>query len=108
MSELDSLKDEVARACRIIGRLHLTREPNGHVSVRMPGTELVLIKARGPMEAPLSYTTPGDLAVVDMDGRLVEAREGLAAPAEVFIHTEVLRARPELNSVIHIHPANIV
>ena len=107
MTQLDDLKDEVARSCRIIG-LHLTREPNGHVSVRIPGTELVLIKARGPMEAPLSYTTPDDLAIVDMDGKLVEARDGLAAANEVFIHTEVLRARPELNSVIHIHPANVV
>jgi 3,4-dihydroxyphthalate decarboxylase len=108
MAEIDDLKQEVAKACRIIGRLHLTREPNGHVSVRIPGSELVLMKARGPQEAPLSYTMPDDLAVVDMDGKLVEGRDGLAAPAEVFIHTEVLRARPELNSVIHIHPPNVV
>jgi 3,4-dihydroxyphthalate decarboxylase len=108
MAIVDDLKEEVAKACRIIGRLHLTREPNGHVSVRIPDSELVLVKARGPNEAPLSYTTVGDLIVIDMDGNLVEGRDGLARPAEVFIHTEVLRARPELNSVIHIHPPNIV
>jgi ribulose-5-phosphate 4-epimerase/fuculose-1-phosphate aldolase len=108
MAELDDLKDEVAKACRIIGRLHLTREPNGHVSVRIPDSELVLVKARGLGEAPLSYTTPDDIAVIDMDGNMVEGRDGLARPAEVFIHTEVLRARPELSSVIHIHPPNIV
>jgi 3,4-dihydroxyphthalate decarboxylase len=108
MAAIDDLKEEVAKACRIIGRLHLTREPNGHVSVRFPDSELVLVKARGPDEAPLSYTTVDDLIVIDMDGNLVEGRDGLAKPAEVFIHTEVLRARPELNSVIHIHPPNIV
>jgi 3,4-dihydroxyphthalate decarboxylase len=108
MAELDDLKVEVAKACRIIGRLHLTREPNGHVSVRIPDSDLVLIKARGPDEAPLSYTTPDDLMVIDMDGNVIEGRDGLAKPAEVFIHTEVLRARPELNSVIHIHPPSIV
>lgn len=108
MTEVDELREEVAKACRIIGRLHLTREPNGHVSVRIPDTELVLIKARGPDEAPLSYTTANDLVVIDMDGNVVEGRDGLARPAEVFIHTEVLQARPELNSVIHIHPPNIV
>ncbi len=108
MAEIDDLKEEVAKACRIIGRLQLTREPNGHVSVRIPRSELVLIKARGPLEAPLSYTTVDDLAVINMDGSMVEGRDGLAPPAEVFIHTEVLRARPELNSVIHIHPQNIV
>src|SRR5687767_1180195 len=104
MSELDDLKEEVARSCRIIGRLHLTREPNGHVSVRVPGSDLILMKARGPLEAPLSYTRPEDLGLVNMDGKLVEGREGLASASEVFIHTEVLRERPEINSVIHIHP----
>ncbi len=108
MAEIDDLKEEVAKACRIIGRLHLTREPNGHVSVRIPGSDLILIKARGPQEAPLSYTTAEDLAIVDIDGKLVEARQGLAAASEVFIHTEVLRARPDINSVIHIHPASVV
>lgn len=108
MAEIDELKQEVAKACRIIGRLHLTREPNGHVSMRIPDSELILVKARGPQEAPLSYTTVDDLVVVDMDGNLIEGRDGLARPAEVFIHTEVLRARPELNSVIHIHPPSIV
>jgi L-fuculose-phosphate aldolase len=108
MTELDDLKEQVALACRIIGRLRLTREPNGHVSARIPGETLILIKARGRDEAPLSYTTPDDLAVVDTDGKLVEAREGLAAANETFIHTEVLRARPEINSVIHIHPPAVV
>jgi len=108
MSELDDLKAMVARSCQILGRLHMTREPNGHVSARIPNSDLVVIKARGGAEAPLSYTTPEDLCVVDMDGKMVEGKEGQAAPAEVYIHTEVLRARPDLNSVIHIHPQNIV
>jgi L-fuculose-phosphate aldolase len=108
MAELDDLKEQVALACRIIGRLHLTREPNGHVSARIPGSDLIIVKARGRDEAPLSYTTVDDLAIVDMDGKLVEARDGLAAAQETFIHTEVLRARPEINSVIHIHPASVV
>ena len=108
MAFLDELKDEVAKSCRIIGRLGLTREPNGHVSARLPGTGHVLIKARGRMEAPLSYTTPDNLCIVDMDGKIVEAPEGMAVPAEVFIHTELYRARPDVNAAIHIHPANVV
>jgi ribulose-5-phosphate 4-epimerase/fuculose-1-phosphate aldolase len=108
MAFLDELKDEVAKSCRIIGRLGLTREPNGHVSARIPGTEHVLMKARGRMEAPLSYTTPDDLCIVDMDGKIVEAPEGMAVPQEVYIHTELYRARPDLNAAIHIHPSNVV
>lgn len=105
---MDQLKDELSAACRIVGRLRLTREPNGHISIRIPGTDKILIKARGPLEAPLSFTRPEDLAIVDIDGRLLEGREGLAPPSEVFIHTEVLRQRADIQSVIHIHPANVV
>jgi L-fuculose-phosphate aldolase len=108
VSELDDLKAEVARSCQIVGRLHLTREPNGHVSARIPGGDRIVIKARGRAESPLSYTEVDDLAVCDLDGRLVEGREGLAAPAEVFIHTQVYRARPDVGSVIHIHPPAVV
>jgi len=108
MSDLDEIKNEVATACRIIGRLGLTREPNGHVSARVPGTEHIVIKARGRGEVALSYVEVSDLAVVDMDGNFVSGREGLASPAEVYIHTQVYRARPEINAAIHIHPANVV
>jgi L-fuculose-phosphate aldolase len=108
MSDLDDLKAQVARSCQILGRLHMTREPAGHVSARIPGTERVLIKARGRAEAALSYVEEDDLCIVDMDGKFVEGREGLAAPNEVYIHTCILKARPEINSVIHIHPQNIV
>jgi L-fuculose-phosphate aldolase len=108
VSDIDDLKKLVARSNQILGRLHMTREPNGHVSARIPGEDLVIIKGRGRAEAPLSYVEVDDLCIVDMDGKMVEGREGLAAPAEVFIHTELLKARPELNSVIHIHPQNIV
>jgi len=105
---LDDLKEEVAKSCRIIGRLGLTREPNGHVSARVPGTNHVVMKARGRMEAALSYVTADDLCIVDMDGKIVEAPEGMAVPQEVFIHTELYKARPDLNAAIHIHPASVV
>ncbi len=108
MSEIDDLREQVALSCRIIGRLGLTREPNGHVSARIPGTDTVIIKARGAGESALSYVEVEDLITVDLDGKMLDGRDGLAAPAEVFIHTQLYRARPELGSVIHIHPAAIV
>jgi L-fuculose-phosphate aldolase len=67
-----------------------------------------VIKARGRGEVALSFVQVDDLAVVDLDGRLIDGRAGLASPAEVYIHTQVYRARPELNSAIHIHPQNVV
>ncbi|HLF77276.1 MAG TPA: class II aldolase/adducin family protein [Dehalococcoidia bacterium] len=108
MTELDDLRALVAQSCRIIGRLHLTREPNGHVSARIPGSDLILIKARGAGESALSFVETDDLMTADLDGKFVDGREGLASPAEIYIHTQMYRARHEVNSVIHIHPASVV
>ena len=105
---MNELRDLVARSCRIIGMLELSNPTQGHVSTRIPGEDKILIRARGPMEAGLYYTTPDEVITVGFDGKLIEGPAGLAVPQEVFIHTEMYRARPEINSVIHIHPSTVV
>jgi ribulose-5-phosphate 4-epimerase/fuculose-1-phosphate aldolase len=108
MSELDDLKDRVAVACRVLAGLGLTREPAGHVSARVPGTDTVLIKARGRDESGVRYTGPDDVITVDMNGKKLDGSEGQATPQEVFIHTWLYKTRPDVNSVIHIHPPTVV
>jgi L-fuculose-phosphate aldolase len=107
-AHLKELREVVAQSCRIIGMLELSNPTQGHVSVRVPGEDKVLIRARGPMEAGLYYTTPDEVITVEFDGKLIEGSQGLAVPQEVFIHTEMYRSRPEINSVIHIHPDTVV
>ena len=107
-SHLNELREVVAQSCQIIGMMELSNPTQGHVSTRIPGQDSILIRARGPMEAGLYYTTPDEVIAVDYDGKLIEGRPGLAVPQEVFIHTEMYRSRPEINSVIHIHPDTVV
>ena len=107
-SEIDDLKERVASACRVIGRLGLTREPAGHVSVRIPGTDRILIKARGPQETGLRFTTVDDVVMSDLEGNPIDAPSGLSTPGEVKIHTAILKRRPGVNSVIHVHPPTVV
>jgi len=103
------LAERVAVACRVLGRLDLTRGAHGHVSARLPGTDHILIRARGPAERGVRYTTGDEILVVDLDGRPVKKNnEDLSVPQEVFIHTEIYRARPDMYSVIHIHPPTLV
>jgi 3,4-dihydroxyphthalate decarboxylase len=107
-ARLDDLREQVATACRIIGMLEMSNPTQGHVSARVPGEERCLIRARGPGETGLRYTSADEVMLVDFDGRLVEGGDGLAVPIEVFIHTALYRSRPDVNSVIHIHPATVV
>jgi ribulose-5-phosphate 4-epimerase/fuculose-1-phosphate aldolase len=78
-------------------------EASGHVSARLPGTDLVLIQDR---ETSRAAVTTDDLLVVDLDGAVV-AGSG-RPPAETAIHTGVYRARPDVMAVCHGHPETSV
>lgn len=106
--EEGSARELVAKSCRIVGELGLTKATTGHVSARAPDGKHVLIRARGRDEVGVRYTRAEQVIKVDMTGRKVDGPDGLASPNEVFIHTWLYKTRPEVNSVIHIHPATVV
>ncbi len=105
----DELKGRIAKACRVLGTLDLTNGSRGHISARIPGTERILIRARGPAEDGVRYTSDEQVIEVDLDGRAAgSVPAGLKPPAEVFIHTELYRARSDVNAVLHLHPPTVV
>lgn len=108
MTDIDDIRERVAQACRILGTLNLTKAATGHVSGRIPGTNRIFIRARGPEELGVRYTTAAEIIEVDLDGRAIGNPPGLLAPSEVFIHTSLYRARPDVNAVVHVHPATVV
>lgn len=111
MSMYQSLLPErelLATACRMMGKLDVTKSTFGHISQRLPGEDLLLIRARGPGESGIRFTAPDDIILVDFDGRKVEGRADLDVPKEVFIHTCLFKARPELRAVLHAHPATVM
>jgi ribulose-5-phosphate 4-epimerase/fuculose-1-phosphate aldolase len=108
MSDLSALREMVARSCRILGKLNLTKEPSGHVSARAPGEDRILIKARGPEESGLRFVTARDIIAVDFAGKKVAGEDGLEVPQEVFIHTWLYKTRPEVECVVHVHPLTVV
>jgi ribulose-5-phosphate 4-epimerase/fuculose-1-phosphate aldolase len=69
----------------------------GHISARLEDPELFLLARHslGPR------ATADDFIIVDIKGRKVSG-EG-AMPGEYPIHLEILRARPDIGSVVHYH-----
>ena len=104
----DAGRELVAKSCRVIGGLELTKAATGHVSQRSADGKHVLIRARGADEVGVRYTTSEQVITVDMNGQKVDGPDGLAVPQEVFIHTWVYKTRSEVKSVIHIHPPTVV
>lgn len=71
---------------------------SGHISVRIPGTDTLIIQRVHDVR---SHLEPDRLLVVDLDGRPIGGNG--RPPGEVFIHTEIYRARPDAGAVGHFH-----
>lgn len=103
MEQIDETRALVARACRILASRGLIEGILGHVSARV-GDDAMLIRCRGPHDRGVLFTEPADVRLVDLDGEHLEDSGGFEVPNELPIHGELLRARPEANSVVHAHP----
>ena len=97
----------VAQACRILAMEGLVEGVLGHVSVRA-GDDRMLIRCRGGDEHGLMFTAEDDVRLTDLDGTIIGAAEGYTVPNELPIHGELLRARPEVNAVVHAHPPAVL
>src|SRR5438105_595725 len=94
------LRELLAQACKIMARYHLV-DNTGHPSVRLPG-DRVLIKPRHSTRIrSQDRITPDDMVIIDLDGKLIEGKDG--PPSELFIHTALYRARPDIQAVVHTH-----
>ena len=71
---------------------------SGHVSTRIPGRDAFVIQIGSTSRAEVS---PDSMLVVDYDGNVLEG-DG-QPPSELPIHLEILRARPDVQSVLHSH-----
>jgi len=72
---------------------------SGHVSVRLPGRETFLIQ---PVDQSRAALRPEHLLVCDLDGRATGDATA-RPPSEIFIHSEIYRARPDVNAIAHFH-----
>ena len=71
---------------------------SGHVSARIPGRDAFVMQIGSQSRAEL---TPEAMLVVDYDGRVIEG-DG-EPPSELPIHIEILKARPDVQAVLHSH-----
>jgi len=101
---LDEAKQKLIDAGRILeteGQGDLTR---GHVSVRVPGDpDHFLMK---PHSHGFDEITEENMVVCNLEGEKVGG--GGRRHSEVFIHSEIFKARPDVMSVIHSHPVHAV
>ena len=92
----DTLLDDALKAWRFLYRRGFI-EGFGHLSVRIPNSEHFLLTRHSlAMNA-----NAADFLTLDMSGRKLDGAGD--PPGEYPIHLEILRARPDVTSVIHYH-----
>jgi L-ribulose-5-phosphate 4-epimerase len=96
MVPLRELKKDVISACRILSHKRLV-EGFGHVSVRIPDSELFILTPR----IGLALVTEKELLTINFDGAVVEGH--CPAPSETWLHTSIMRSKPTVNAITRIH-----
>ena len=95
----DALKETLINAGRILEGDGQGDYVLGHVTARLPGDpDHFLMK---PATIGLEEMTPDNIITVDIEGEKVAGR--MPRHNEVFIHSEIMRARPDVQSVVHTH-----
>jgi L-fuculose-phosphate aldolase len=99
-----ALKKKQAIAGKVLaanGQGDFTR---GHISVRLPGKKpLFLMK---PHSVGLDEITAKNILTIDLTGKVVAGTA--RRHSEVFIHSEIYKARADVHCVLHTHPTYAV
>jgi L-ribulose-5-phosphate 4-epimerase len=100
----EALRRKLTNAGRVLTSQDQGDFVAGHVTVRLPDDpHRFLMK---PATIGLDEMTPDNIITVDLDGRKLGGT--MPRHNEVFIHSEVLRARPDVQAVVHTHPPHAV
>ena len=89
-------RQAIIDACRRMNALGINQGTSGNISVRHVDGLLVT-----PTSVPYDAMTPDQIVFMTMDGSHVPAQK---PSSEWRFHRDILKARPEIDAVVHAHP----
>jgi L-ribulose-5-phosphate 4-epimerase len=96
MKSARQLKKDIISACRILSDMKLV-EGFGHVSARIPDSDLFLMTPR----IGLALVRESQLLTINLKGEVIEGSH--PTPSETWLHTAILKAKPKINAITRIH-----
>jgi L-ribulose-5-phosphate 4-epimerase len=104
MTDIATARQSLIDAGLVLEHLGHGDMTRGHVSIRVPGKpEHFFMK---PHSVGLGEITEENILTFDLESEIVA---GTSRPhSERYIHSEIFRARPDVNAVIHTHPVHTV
>lgn len=99
--DLDRIKQDIVTASHILHQQGIAAA-FGHISARIPGTDTFIFP---PRMSP-ALVRRDNLLVLDVEGNQLS---GDGRPnTEFWIHARIYKARPDVQSVCHVHPPSCV
>jgi L-ribulose-5-phosphate 4-epimerase len=96
MKSARELKKDIISACQILSHKKLI-EGFGHVSARIPDSDLFLITPR----IGLALVKETQLLTINLKGEVIEGSH--PTPSETWLHTAIMKANPQINAITRIH-----
>jgi len=101
-----SLRAMLVRTARRMLADGLVTGTSGNLSVRVAGSELILVTPSG---VEYDAMTPEQVVAVDADGRPLASPEAAIVPtSDTPVHVAIYRARPDVEAIVHTHSSYAV
>ncbi len=95
---LMQLKEEICDIGRRLYNKGFAAGNDGNISYRLNEKEVLCT----PTMISKGFMKPSDLCIVDMDGNQISGQRKRSS--EIRLHLTIMKARPEIKSVVHCHP----
>ena len=98
MSE-EKIRQEIADFCHLIYQKGYVASTDGNVSVRLADGNIMCT----PTRSNKGFVKPSDMVVIDLRGEKVRGER--KPSTEMAMHVLIYEMRPEVQAVVHAHPA---
>jgi len=98
MQDVKALKKAICEIGDRIYKRGFAAANDGNISVRLNENEVLCT----PTMHCKGFLKPKDICLVDLEGNQLAGKKKRSS--EVLLHLEIMKARPEVQSVVHCHP----
>lgn len=104
MENVENLKETLFLANRLLILEGLTQLGRGHVAVRIPGQDAMMIPGHlHDLARALDHITRKDMVTIDFDGKVLDGYHQ-ESMGEFHMYSAVFRRRRDVNACLHAHP----
>ncbi len=92
--------EELVETSVRLGQIGYVTSHGGNISFRVDNNVILIT----PTKVPKRKIKFDDIVIINLEGKILYAREGRQPTGEAPMHTRIFKKRPDINGLIHAHP----